>query len=121
MPKNQPLTTHTKDRARQLRRDATVPERILWGVLRGHRLAGLKFRRQHPIGPYFVDFYCHEHQLVVELDGNSHIDRGEEDLRRQRFLQQQGCRVLRVENDDVLKELESVARAISRAAGILYQ
>src|SRR5208337_573404 len=66
-----PISPHTEN-ARQLRRNATIPERMLWNRLRGGRLAGLKFRRQQPIGPYIVDFFCHEVGLVVEVDGRSH-------------------------------------------------
>ena len=91
---------------------------MLWNRLRGGSLAGLKFRRQQPIGPYIVDFFCHEVSLVVELDGRSHDDRGKEDAQREAFLRdQQRLRVLRVSNDDVLKETEAVLCAILRAAG----
>src|SRR5271154_5064040 len=91
--------------ARRLRRTATIPERMLWNRLRGGSLAGLKFRRQQPIGPYIVDFFCHEAALVVEVDGRSHDDRGKEDSQREAFLrEQQRLQVLRVSNDDVLKE-----------------
>ena len=91
---------------------------MLWNRLRGGALAGLKFRRQQPIGPYIVDFFCHEVALVVEIDGRSHDDRGIEDARREAFLrEQQRVQVLRVSNDDVLRETESVLIAILRAAG----
>jgi very-short-patch-repair endonuclease len=91
---------------------------MLWNRLRGGQLAGLKFRRQQPIVPYIVDFFCHEVALVVEVDGRSHDDRGQEDARREAFLRdQQRLQVLRVSNDDVLKETEAVLIAILRAAG----
>jgi very-short-patch-repair endonuclease len=112
-----PISPHTKN-ARRLRRNATIPERMLWNRLRGGGLAGLKFRRQQPIGPYIVDFFCHEVALVVEVDGRSHDGRGKEDSQREAFLRkQQRLQVLRVSNDDVLKETESVLLAILRAAG----
>jgi very-short-patch-repair endonuclease len=112
-----PVAPHTEN-ARRLRRNATIPERMLWNLLRGGSLAGLKFRRQQPIGPYIVDFYCHEVALVVEVDGRTHDDRGKEDAQREAFLRdQQKLRVLRVSNDDVLKETEAVLYAILRAAG----
>ncbi len=112
-----PISPHIKN-ARRLRRNATIPERMLWNRLRGGSLAGLKFRRQQPIGPYIVDFFCHEAALVVEIDGRSHDDRGKEDAQREAFLRdQQRLRVLRVSNDDVLKETEAVLFAILRAAG----
>ena len=105
------------DRARELRREATPPEQILWSVLRGRRLAGLKFRRQELIGPYIVDFCCREHKLVVELDGMSHEDKAEYDRRRQEWLEQEGYRVIRVINADV-NDLDAIARLIAREAGL---
>jgi very-short-patch-repair endonuclease len=118
MPNQHPSASRSSiERARQLRRDAPIPERILWGLLRGGRLGGLKFRRQHPIGPFFADYYFHEAKLVVELDGMSHNDRGDADRRREAYLRKSGLTVLRVANDDVLRDLETVAMAILRAAG----
>ena len=112
-----PILPHTKN-ARRLRRNATIPERMLWNRLRGGGLAGLKFRRQQPIGPDIVDFFCHEVALVVEVDGRSHDERGKEDSQREAFLrEQQRLQVLRVSNDDVLMETEAVLFAILRAAG----
>ena len=62
--------------ARENRKSATLPERLLWNVLRERALDGLKFRRQHPIGPYILDFYCPSHKLAIELDGKSPLTRG---------------------------------------------
>jgi len=104
-------------RARQLRRAATPPEQILWSVLRGRRLGGLKFRRQDPIGPFVVDFCCRDQKLIVELDGMSHEDKAEYDRRRTQWLEQQGYRVIRVTNADV-NDLDAVARLIAREAGL---
>ena len=117
---NKPRPKHPMmiDRARSLRRKATPPEQILWSVLRGRRLAGLKFRRQEPIGPYVVDFCCRQLKLIVELDGMSHEDSGDRDETRRRWLQEQGYRVVRVTNWDVNEDLEAVARAIAREAGV---
>ncbi len=111
MPRKRPPRPAATAAARRLRRDATVPERILWSVLRGRRLGGLKFRRQHPVGPFVVDFYCHAAAMVVEVDGRSHEDRTE-------YLQQQGLRVFRVTNDDVQDDVEAVARGIAREVGV---
>jgi len=112
-----PISPHTEN-ARRLRRNATILERMLWNRLRGGRLAGLKFRRQQPLGPYVVDFFCHEIGLVVEVDGRSHDDRGKEDAQREAFLRdQQRLQVLRVSNDEVLMETESVLFSILKAAG----
>ncbi len=108
-----------RSRARELRANATVPERILWGLLRDRRFAGVKFRRQHPVGPYVVDFYCPSHVLVVELDGRSHDDRGIADHERQRFLEDVvRLRITRVTNDDILRDRESVIFGLLRALGL---
>ncbi|HEX8202632.1 MAG TPA: endonuclease domain-containing protein, partial [Isosphaeraceae bacterium] len=79
---------------------------------------GLKFRRQYPFGLFVVDFYCHEAGLVVEIDGMSHDGRAQEDHQRTEFPCREGLRVLRVSNDDVLRDLEAVALAILRQAGV---
>jgi very-short-patch-repair endonuclease len=105
-------------RARQLRRNLTQPERALWRLLRDRHLAELKFRRQQPVGDYIVDFFCEASNLIVELDGRSHDDRGEYDRRRQRWLESRGLRIMRVSNDDVLHDPESVVIGIAREAGI---
>ena len=89
-------------------------ERVLWNVLRKKRLCGLRFRRQHPVGPYFLDFFCHSCNLGVELDGSSH-DEPEvqhDDRRRDRFLAANGLRVIRFLNRDVLNNLDGVVHAI---------
>jgi very-short-patch-repair endonuclease len=105
-------------RARRLRADSTYPERRLWSALRGGRLCKLKFRRQFAIGPFIVDYYCHAHRLAIELDGDSHIDRAEYDLDRQRYLQSQKVRAIRFGNDDVLHDLHAVLAAILMACGV---
>lgn len=104
----------TRDRAINLRHDPTYPEELLWSVLRGRQLDGLKFRRQHPIEPYVVDFYCADERLVVELDGKSHNDTAEYDQQRSKYLADLGLTVLRVTNDDVLTNLDGVAAGILR-------
>jgi very-short-patch-repair endonuclease len=110
---------HMRERARQLRKNSSFPERVLWSLLRDRRLADVKFRRQHPIGPYVVDFYCPSSRLVVELDGKSHDDRGAQDQERQQYLEAVvGLRVLRVTHDDVMHEQESVVLGLLKALGI---
>lgn len=110
--RNGPTDPETLSRARQLRHDLTFPERKLWAVLRGRRLAGHKFRRQAPIGPFIVDFLQSSSKLIIELDGRSHDDRGIKDHSRQTWLEGEGFRVLRFSNDDVLTDIEMVLEAI---------
>ena len=110
----------TFSHARELRRAMSLPEVILWQALRKKRLAGLRFRRQHPIGPYILDFYCPSARLAIEVDGFAHdtAARVRHDERRQAWLAQQGITVLRIGASDVLKDqrLEAVLVAIERAA-----
>lgn len=99
--------------ARKLRRSPSPPESRLWQQLRV-RPEGLKFRRQHPFGPFIVDFYCPAVRLVVEVDGDSH-DMGErtiQDANRERWLQGQGLRVLRFNAADVMRDVNSAVTAI---------
>ncbi len=103
-------------RARRLRRDMPVPERRLWSRLRARRCGGLKFRRQVPVGRYLVDFLCEEARLVVELDGMSHSGCAEADAQRTEHLQARGLCVLRVTNDDVLRDPAAVAEHILHTA-----
>ena len=79
-------------------------ERSLWDLLRAGRLSGFKFRRQHPVGPFFADFFCVEVGLVVEVDGPSHIGREARDLQRDRWLVTCGFTVVHVTNDEVLTD-----------------
>ena len=99
------------ERARQLRRDMTLPECLLWREVRGGRL-GHRFRRQVPMGPYVVDFYCPAAQLVVEVDGEVHGDRLAEDLERTAWLEAHGYRVVRFQAVDVLANLEGVVEQL---------
>ena len=98
--------------ARDLRKAATNPERLLWSVLRNGQRNGQKFRRQHPVGPYVLDFYCHAAQLAIEIDGMSHDNRATHDQRRMVYLESLGLAVLRFTNDDVLADVDAVANAI---------
>ena len=97
-------------RARTLRQSSTDAEQLLWQRLRSRQLAGCKFRRQHPFGPYILDFVCIEQGLVVELDGGQHAEAAAQayDEKRSRWLQQQGLRVLRFWNHDVLQQTNEV-------------
>ncbi|HZF97523.1 MAG TPA: endonuclease domain-containing protein [Pseudoxanthomonas sp.] len=99
--------------ARHLRQAATDAERSLWHHLRNRSLMGCKFRRQHPVGPYIVDFACLEHRLVVELDGGRHGDGA--DQRRSRYIVAAGFRVLRFWNNDALSRQRAVLGMIFEA------
>jgi very-short-patch-repair endonuclease len=110
-------------RARELRKHTTKPEFALWQELR-QRPGGLKFRRQHPIGPYVVDFCCLREWLVVEIDGLAHDmgDRPARDEERDRFIKENGFRVLRVSAKRVLADVEGTAAAIvARAENPLHR
>ena len=101
----------TRGHARSLRHEMTDAERRLWSALRAHRLDGLSFRRQTPIGPFIVDFVCQEHRLVVEVDGGQHAEsRG--DVGRNRWLTGKGYRILRFWNSDVLRNRAGVLEKI---------
>ena len=111
-------TRQTVERARDLRRRLTPPEARLWVRLRREQLRGLKFRRQHPIGPFVLDFYCAEAKLAVEVDGqgHGHSERMEHDRRRTVWLSRQGVRVVRLAAEDVRVNLDGVLEFIARTA-----
>ena len=101
--------------ARSLRRSQTKAERKMWMLLRDRRLSGLKFRRQHPIGAYVVDFCCLEVRLIIELDGGHHASNRARDTRRSQFLDAEGYRVLRFWNNEVLGNTSGVLYRIVEA------
>jgi very-short-patch-repair endonuclease len=107
--------------ARQLRSKQTDTENLLWSRLRAHRLSGLKFRRQQPIGVYVVDFLCPEKKLIVELDGGQHRERADYDQGRDGWLQAEGYTVLRYWNSEVMENLECVPEEIGRVAGVFAE
>ena len=88
-------------RAQELRRRMTPEEASLWEALRSRRLGGYKFRRQHPIGPFIADFYCAQARLVVEIDGDVHVEQTERDRARDDLLESWGYHVVRFWNRDV--------------------
>jgi adenine-specific DNA-methyltransferase len=104
-----------KPLARVHRTGQTSAEAVLWQALRGRNLAGARFRRQHAIGLYIVDFYCSRARLVLEVDGSSHDSSEEQDVIRQRTLEASGLRVLRFTNQQVLDSLDAVIEAIYTA------
>ena len=112
-----PVKPHTA-RARQFRRDMSLPEVLLWNALRGGRLDGLKFRRQHPIGPYVIDFYCPSAHLAVEIDGGAHTaeDRPEKDAIRDLRLAERGVHTLRISASEVLRSVDDTVSTILETA-----
>lgn len=105
-----------RDYARRLRREQTDAERTLWRALGSHQFNGLKFRRQHPTGPYIVDSCCLTLKLAIELDGGQHALQADADDRRSHDLAQAGYRVLRFWNREVLMNLEGVLERIAESA-----
>lgn len=104
-----------RDRAKSLRRTMTQPEQLLWALLRRGQL-GMRFRRQHPIGPYVLDFYCASARLCVEIDGPDHADRVARDDRRTEWLTREGIRVIRFSVADVETRSAAVLQEIAQAA-----
>jgi len=99
-------------KAKELRKNMTEHEKILWGHLRKRQLKGMHFRRQHPYGIYILDFYCFQTQLVIELDGLIHMRKRQYDKERTKYLESSGLMVLRFTNEDVDKRLEWVLKEI---------
>jgi very-short-patch-repair endonuclease len=100
--------------AQQLRTLSTDAELRLWLHLKNRNLGGFKFRRQHPIPPYIVDFACLKQKLIVELDGGQHAAQVESDVKRTGFLESKRYRIIRFWNDDVLKQTDVVLEEILR-------
>ena len=105
------------DNARRLRRNLTPAERILWRALRARQFAAFKFRRQHPLGPFVLDFFCSERQLAIELDGGGHAEASVSayDAERTSWLASRGIRELRFWNTDVHGNLDGVLQAVATA------
>jgi len=99
------LSTH---RARELRQRSTPPEKLFWQRVRNRQLAGLKIRRQAPVGAYLVDFLCEEQKLIVELDGDTHAQQLEYDRRRDAYLSSAGYRIVRFSNADIFVNIDGV-------------
>ena len=105
--------------AKALRKNSTNAERIVWRLIRAHRLNGVGFRRQVPIGHCIVNFVSHAVKLVIELDGGQHFDNADEarEAQRDRFRRSKGFRVLRINNCDVVTNIEGVWDVIAAAVG----
>ena len=107
----QKVTKEKQERAKELRRNMTPAEKILWHELRANKL-GVHFRRQQIIAGFIVDFYCHKAGLVIEVDGDIHDLQKEEDERREKVLSALKLRVVRFQNDEVVRNLSAVVGKI---------
>lgn len=103
-----------KEFRRELRKNMTDAERILWNVIRNRKLEGKKFRRQHSIDNYTVDFFCFEESLIIEIDGSSHANVGsmQYDFERDEKLKEMGYIIVRFKNEEVYHHLEEVLNEI---------
>lgn len=101
-----------RDFARKLRSNLTDAERFVWSKLRRRRLGGHRFRRQHPSGPFVIDFVCLQRRLAVELDGSQHAEAAEYDATRTRWLEGQGYTMLRYWNHEVFEDWDTIERQI---------
>ena len=104
------------DISRKLRLEMTEEEKILWARINNKQLDGLRFRNQHPIGRYVADFYCHEIQLVIEIDGGVHDERKEYDTNRDGWLKAGGYTVLRFRNEEMYNNLDQILITIRAKA-----
>ena len=102
-----------KQKARNLRNNATFSERVLWKYLKSGQMKGYRFTRQKPIGNYIVDFYCPKLQLIIEVDGDSHNEKQEYDRKRQKELESKGLKFLRFDGYSVIKQTDSVLSVIA--------
>lgn len=114
------IFTHQTNRnkirlSKEFRKNPTKAEKRLWNQLRAHRLEGLHFRRQVVLGPYIVDFICYAARLVIEADGNIHLNQKDMDLERDRFLESLGLRVIHFSNEEILHDEENVVSSIRQA------
>jgi very-short-patch-repair endonuclease len=102
----------TFNTARLLRKNMTIPEKILWERLKGKNIPGLRFRRQHPIDIFIADFYCHEARLVIEIDGEIHEEQIEYDDGREAEIEKYDIKVIRFTNYEIMNEMESIINKI---------
>ena len=113
----QRVTKEKVERSRELRREMTPAEKRLWQEVRAKKL-GIRFRRQQIIAGFIVDFYCHKAALVVEVDGDIHDLRQEEDTRREKVLGEMGLTMVRFRNEDVIQDLPTVVGRIRNLISI---
>jgi very-short-patch-repair endonuclease len=112
-----PYNRKLKAFAQQLRKNPTPQEALLWEQLRRRQLGGYEFHRQVPIDEFIVDFFCHELQLAIEVDGRIHDHKILEDASRQRRLESLNVRMMRFTNEEVEKDMEAVLRRIREFVG----
>jgi very-short-patch-repair endonuclease len=105
----------TMHRAGELRKEPTPAERKLWAYLRGNKLNGVNFRRQHAIGNFIPDFVSIKRRLIIELDGSQHLEQAEYDVERSKYFESVGYKVIRLWNNDVLNDINGVIRVIELA------
>ncbi len=109
------ISARTHQRAHELRREVSEGEAKLWSRLRGHRLSGIHFRRQHPVGKYIVDICAPREKLIIEVDGSQHLKNEDEDRDRTEYLEAKGYKVIRFWNHEVVNHIEDVIVEIERA------
>jgi very-short-patch-repair endonuclease len=109
-------TPEIEQRAKELRQQMTPAETRLWLAIKGKQLDGLRFRAQHPVGRFILDFYCPAHKLAVEVDGGVHETQAEHDVERTAVLAGYGYRVIRVSNKAIEADLSAVLERIRKAA-----
>ena len=114
MPRPNRTTSKTMHRAAELRKEMTPAEHKLWSALSGKQL-GVKFRKQHALGPYITDFCCIKEKLIIEVDGSQHLDQEDYDAERSAYFASRGYRVLRFWNNQVSQDLNGVVIAIQDA------
>ena len=110
--RGQRVSAQQLENAKELRREMTPSEKILWKHLKANQLNGLHFRRQQIVHGYFADFYCHQHELIVEVDGGIHELQQEYDAEREAYLRAIGFRIIRFTNDEVNRNLKDVLQKI---------
>jgi very-short-patch-repair endonuclease len=115
MPRPRRSNPTTMHRAGELRKELTPAERKLWAYLRGDKLEGINFRRQHAIGNYIADFCSPKARLIIELDGSQHLEQEEYDEERTKYLEKQGYKVIRFWNKQVMNDMNGVILAITNA------
>ncbi len=112
------IPTHIKTFSRQLRSELTEAESHLWQHLRARQVRGKKFRRQHPVGKYILDFACIEARLAIEVDGGQHSEMQNQDNVRTAWLETQGWKVVRFWNNEVLQNIEGVLEEVFNALSV---